>query len=81
MIEHLFDSSCSFELCHLISDSLGMFSRQMPRRLSPRINRRVNVQVMIDEIRIYPWGFVSIPCEHINIFPKKFNQLLPLQYR
>ena len=31
--------------------------------------------MMTDEVWIYPWGFISVLCKHINISTKKFYQL------
>ena len=68
-----------FELCYLISDSLSMLFRWTLRWLSLWSNERVSIQMMTNEIWVYPRGFVCIACEHINIFPEKFNQLLSFQ--
>ena len=43
-----------FELCYLISDSLSMFFGWTPRWLSLWSNGRVNIQMMTNEIWIYP---------------------------
>ena len=78
-IKHLFDSPCLLEFCYLIFDNLCMLLGWTPRWLSSRNDGWINIQMMTNKVWIYPWGFTSIPCEHINIFPKKFDQLLLLQ--
>ena len=37
--------------------------------------------MIADEVRIHPWGFVSVPCKYINISPKKLYQLFLLLRR
>ena len=68
-IKHLFDSPCLLEFCYLILDSLYMFFRRMLRWLSSRSDGWINIQMMTNEIWIYPQGFIGISCKHINIFP------------
>ena len=77
-VKNLFNSPCLFELCYLIFYSLYVFFKRMPSWLSFWNDGRINIQMMTNEVWIYPRGFISISCEHINIFPKKFDQLLLL---
>ena len=37
--------------------------------------------MMADEAQIHPWSLISVPCEHINISPKKIYQLFLLLWR
>ena len=78
-IKHLFDSPCLLEFCYLILDNFYMFPGWTPRWLSSRNDGWINIQMMTNEIWIYPRGFISVPCKHINIFSQKINQLLLLQ--
>ena len=75
-IKHLFDSPCLLEFCYLIFNSLCMLLGWTSRWLSSRSDGGINIQMMTNEIWIYPRGFISIPCKHINIFPQKIDQLL-----
>ena len=77
-VKHLFNSPCLFKFCYLIFDSLCMLLGRTPRWLSFQSDGRINIQMMTNEIWIYPRGFISISCKHINILPKKFDQLLHL---
>ena len=37
--------------------------------------------MVINDVRIYPGGLVSVSCKYINIFSKKIYQLLPFPRR
>ena len=78
-IKHLFDSPYLLEFCYLIFDGFCILLGWTPRWLSSRSDGGINIQMMTNEVWIYSWGFISVPCEYIHISPKKFDQLLLLQ--
>ena len=68
-IKHIFDSPCLLEFCDLILDNLYMFLKWTPRWLYSQSNGWINIQMMTNEIWIYPRGFIGVPCKHIYISP------------
>ena len=80
-VENLLDSPCLFELYHLFPDSVCMLFRWAPRQFFLGSDGWVNVQMMVDEIRVHPRGLISVPCKHINVSSKEFQQLFLLLRR
>ena len=75
-IKNYFDSPSLPELGHLTSDSFSVLFLWSSRWLSFGNNGRIHVESMTNEIRIYTWGFIWAPCEHIYIFSEEFQQSL-----
>ena len=80
-IEYFFNSPSLLKFHHIVFDSIRMILRWAPRWLLPWGDRWVDVQMMVDEARIHPRSFVSIPREHINVLLEKLCQLLLLLRR
>ena len=74
-VEHFLNSPYLLKLSHLVTNSIRMIFGRASKRLLSEGDRWTNVQIMADEVRIHPWGFISIPCKYINIFPKELYQL------
>ena len=75
-VKHFFNSLNLLKLHHLVFDGIRMILRQASRWLLSRDDKRVDVQMMTNEVWIHPWSFVSIPSEYVNVPLEEFHQLL-----
>ena len=72
-IKNFFDSPCFLKLHHPLPNNISVFLRQTLMWLLFGSNGWVNVQVVIDEVRIDPWGLIGVPRKYIHIFFEKTN--------
>ena len=77
-VVHFLNSPYLLKLPYLISNSIRMIFGWASRWLLSGGDRWINIQMMADEVWIHPWGFISVPCKRINIFPKELYQLFSL---
>ena len=77
-VKYFFNSLSLLKFHHLVFDNIIMIFKGMPRWLFSGDDRRVNVQMIIDKVRIHPRSFISIPSEYINVVLKKNYQFLLL---